>query len=224
VIGAERGSQTRRDFNGLWAASDRCHNFWGLRAVGVYVRRTYWMVLDADSISRLYRAHAAALLRFFMRRTFDPEVAVDLVADTFLAAVADRGSFRGRCDEDAVRWLYGIARHRLADFLRHGRVERRALERAGFQRRALSDPEYERIEELAGLSELRDHVAVGLDGLSEEQREALVLRVVQERSYQEVATALGISQQTARARVSRAVAALRRSLPLDSQLESNDCV
>lgn len=157
------------------------------------------MVLDADAITRLYRAHAAGMLGFFMRRTFDAEVAVDLVADTFVAAIADRGSFRGESDDEAVGWLYGIARHRLGDFQRHGRVERRGLEQAGLERRALSDWEYERIEELAGLSELREQVAAGLDGLSE---------------------------QTARARVSRAVAALRRSLPiavtLNTRVESND--
>jgi RNA polymerase sigma-70 factor (ECF subfamily) len=180
------------------------------------------MVLDAAAISRLYRAHAAGMLGFFMRRTFDPEVAVDLVADTFVAAVADRGSFRGGSDEEAVGWLYGIARHRLADFVRRGRVERRALEQAGFQRRALSDSEYERIEELAGLGELREQVAAGLDRLSDEHRVALRLRIVEERPYPEVAAALGVSEQTARARVSRAVAALRQSLPLSAQVESND--
>jgi RNA polymerase sigma factor (sigma-70 family) len=182
------------------------------------------MVLDADAISRLYRGHAAGLLGFFMRRTFDPEVAVDLVADTFVAVVADRGSFRGESDEDAVAWLYGIARHRLAGFRRHGRVERRALEHARFQRRALSDPEYERIEELAGLSELREQIAAGLDGLGEEHRAALRLRIVEERPYAEVAVALGVSEQTARARVSRAVAALRQSLPLDAKTESSEHV
>jgi RNA polymerase sigma factor (sigma-70 family) len=180
------------------------------------------MVLDADAISRLYRGQAAALLRFFMRRTFDPEVAVDLVADTFVAVVADRGLFRGESDEDAVRWLYGIARHRLADFRRHGRVERSALKRAGFQRRGLTDPEYERIEELAGWSELRGQVAAGLAGLGAEQRQALQLRVVEERSYAELAVAMGVSEQTARARVSRAAAALRLALPVDAWVESND--
>jgi RNA polymerase sigma-70 factor (ECF subfamily) len=103
-------------------------------------------------------------------------------------------------------------------------VERRALERAGFQRRALSDPEYERIEELAGLSELREQVAAGLDGLGEEHRAALQLRIVEERPYAEVAVALGVSEQTARARVSRAVAALRQSLPLDARVESGEHV
>jgi RNA polymerase sigma factor (sigma-70 family) len=178
------------------------------------------MVLDADAISRLYRAHAAGMLGFFMRRTFDPEVAVDLVADTFVVAVASRDSFRGNTDEEAVGWLYGIARHRLANYLRHGRVERRALERAGFQRRALTDPEYERIEELAGLGELRDQVAAGLDRLPAEHRTALQLRVVEERPYPEVAVALGVSEQTARARVSRAIAALRQTLPDDARVES----
>ena len=180
------------------------------------------MVLDADAIGRLYRAHAAGMLGFFMRRTFDPEVAVDLVADTFVAAIADRASFRGASDDEAVGWLYGIARHRLADFLRNGRIERRALDRARFERRLLTDPEYERIEELGGVSALRDQVASRLDELAPEHRTALQLRIVEERPYTQVAEALGVSQQTARARVSRAVIALRQSLPLDAQMESND--
>lgn len=180
------------------------------------------MVLDADAIDRLYRGHAAGLLRFFMRRAFDPEAAVDLVADTFLAAFSDRAAFRGESDEQAVAWLYGIARYRLADFLRHGRVERNAFERMGFQRRSLSDPEYERIEELAGLSELRVQITEGFDGLSDEHRTALRLRIVDERPYEQVATALGVSEQTARARVSRAVNALRRSVDASAPAEDHD--
>jgi RNA polymerase sigma-70 factor (ECF subfamily) len=180
------------------------------------------MVLDADAIDRLYRGHAAGLLRFFMRRTFDPEAAVDLVADTFLAAFSDRAAFRGESDEQAVAWLYGIARYRLADFLRHGRVERRALEQAGFERRSLSDPEYERIEELAALSELRAQITGGLDGLGDEHRDALLLRIVEERPYAQVARALGVSEQTARARVSRAVHALRVSLESSIETDNHD--
>jgi RNA polymerase sigma-70 factor (ECF subfamily) len=170
------------------------------------------MVLDADAFDRLYRGYAAGLLRFFVRRTADPEAAVDLVADTFLAGFVDRDAFRGDSDEQAAAWLYGIARYRLADFLRHGRVERRALARVGFQRRLLSDAEYERIEELAGLSELRDQVAQHLDGLSEEHRMAVRLRILEDRPYPQVAAALGVSEQTARARVSRAVSALRQAV------------
>jgi RNA polymerase sigma-70 factor (ECF subfamily) len=178
----------------------------------MYRRRIDRMVLDAAAISRLYRAHAAPMLGFFVRRTLDPEVAVDLVADTFVGAIAARRSFHAETDDEAAAWLYGIAHHRLADYWRRARVRRRALERVGFERRELSDPEYERIEQLAGLGELRDQVAAGLNGLSEDQRRAVTLRIVEERPYPEVAAVLGVSEQTARARVSRAVGALRASL------------
>ena len=173
------------------------------------------MGLDAAAISRLYRAHAAPMLAFFMRRTLDPEVAVDLVADTFVGAIAARSSFRGKTDDEVAAWLYAIARHRLADFRRRGRVQRQALKRVGFQRRGLTDPEYERIERLAELGELREQVAAGLNGLSDEQRRAVTLRIVEERPYPEVAAVLGVSEQTARARVRRAIGALRASIEVE---------
>jgi RNA polymerase sigma factor (sigma-70 family) len=168
------------------------------------------MLLDADAFARLYDSHADEILGFFVRRTFDPEVSMDLVAETFAAGFADRRRFRGCSDADAVGWLYGIARHRLADYLRRGRAERRTLRRLGFERRPLNDGEYQRIEELAGLGEVRGAIEIALAGLATEHRAALRLRVVEERSYRDVAAALGVTEQTARARVSRALAAIRR--------------
>jgi RNA polymerase sigma factor (sigma-70 family) len=167
------------------------------------------MRLDADRFARLYDAHAGEMLGFFVKRTYDPETSLDLVAETFAVGFADRRRFRGDGDAEALAWLYGIARHRLADYLRRGVVERRALHRLGFQRRQLSDAEYERIEELAGLDAMRGALGGALGELSDEQRAALQLRVIEERSYAQVAVALGVSQQTARARVSRALSAMR---------------
>jgi RNA polymerase sigma factor (sigma-70 family) len=167
------------------------------------------MALDADRFARLYDAHAETMLGFFVKRTYDPEASLDLVAETFAVGFADRRRFRGNGEEEAMAWLYAIARNRLADYLRRGVVERRALHRLGFQRRPLSDAEYERIEELAGLAAVRGALDGALEELSDEQRAALQLRVVEERSYAQVAVALGVSQQTARARVSRALTAMR---------------
>lgn len=166
------------------------------------------MGLDPDDISRLYEAHASDLLRFFARRTLQAEVAVDLVAETFCQAFIDRAGFRGDGDGEALGWLFGIARHQLSGYFRRGSVERRALARLGLQLPAMSDLDYERIEDLAGLQSERAAVADALSDLTVEQREALHLRVVQERSYAEVASSLGISEQTARSRVSRALRAL----------------
>jgi RNA polymerase sigma factor (sigma-70 family) len=168
-------------------------------------------VLDRGDITRLYDRHAVTMLAFFVRRTFEPEVAVDLVAETFAAAFVARGRFRGRGEDAEAAWMYGIARNRLADWQRRAGVERRALARLGVERRALTDAEYDRIEELSGLRALSDSLRVGLSELSESHREALRLRIVEEREYADVAVALGVSEQTARARVSRALSALRRT-------------
>src|SRR3954452_17692057 len=161
--------------------------------------------LQADDISRLYRDHAKSLLVFLARRVYDPEVAMDLLAETFASAFVVRKHFRGQDDADAVAWLYGIARNQLGHFYRRGRAERRAFERLGVERRPLTDPEYERIEELAGITELRAAAAEALKRLSPQHREIVRLRVVEERPYRDVARRLGISEQAARARLSRAL-------------------
>jgi RNA polymerase sigma factor (sigma-70 family) len=170
------------------------------------------MPLAADDFADLYDRHARTLLQFFQRRVYDPETAVDLMAETFAAAFRDRRAFRG---EDPTAWLFGIARHQLSAYYRHGAVERRALARLGVERRALTDGELERIEQLAGTAELRDEVARALAELSDEHRAALELRVVQERSYDEVARLLRISEPTARQRVARALRALGRRVAVD---------
>jgi RNA polymerase sigma factor (sigma-70 family) len=167
--------------------------------------------LQADDISRLYRNHARTLLIFLARRVYDPEVAMDLVAETYASAFAVRDQFRGDDDADAVAWLYGIARHQLSRFYRRGKVERRALERLAVERRPLTDPEYERIEELAGITQLRAAAAQALELLSPEHREVVRLRVIEEHPYREVAQTLGISEQAARARLSRALRELASS-------------
>ena len=170
------------------------------------------MALSADELGELYDRYAEAILAFLVRRTWEPEVAMDLLAETFALALESGDRFRGDDREAAGAWLYGIARHLLADHFRREGAQRRALERLGIQRRPLSDVEYERIEELAGSRELRERVAAELDALPVDQREAVRLRVVEEQGYGTLARALDISQETARARVSRGLQALRATI------------
>jgi RNA polymerase sigma factor (sigma-70 family) len=168
--------------------------------------------LEGSDIIALYDRHARELVGFFARRTGDPQLALDLLGDTFLAAFAARE----RCDADAAQqraaWLYRIAGNKLTDHFRRGASERRALLRVGEGLRALSDAEYERIEQLAAADELHDRVNAALDELSDEQDRAIRSRVLGERSYAEVAQDLGVSEQAARARVSRGLRTLRRVL------------
>lgn len=173
--------------------------------------------LGSQAFVRLYEEHADALLLWFARHVLDAEVALDLMAETFAQAFVSRGRFRGQREDDPARWLYGIAHHQLSRYQRRGYAERRALARLGIQRPVPEPEELERIEELAGLEPLRAEIAAGLLQLAPAQQEVLQLRVVQELPYEEVARRLGTSEQTARARVSRALAALRRLLERPTQ-------
>ena len=128
------------------------------------------MLLDADDIAALYDRYAGELLRFFARRTFDPDAAVDLLAETFAAAFEARTQFRAESLEAARGWLFGVARHRLLDFRRRGQIERHAVARLGIERRALTDGEYDRIEELAVSRSLRDAVGEQLQRMSAADR------------------------------------------------------
>lgn len=166
----------------------------------------------SEGFAAFYSDNADALLRFFARRVYEPEIAVDLTAETFAQALLARRRFRGRTATEAAAWIRGIAARQLARYYRSGAIERRALERLGVSVPALTEADYERIEELADLGELRAAVGNGLAELSGDQRRALRLRVVEELPYAEVAAQLGVSEQTARARVSRALRALGRSL------------
>jgi RNA polymerase sigma factor (sigma-70 family) len=171
------------------------------------------MGLTSDDISRLYALHAEGLLGYFARRTMQAEVAVDLVAETFAQAFVHRDEFRGRDDGEAIAWVYGIARGQLGSYFRRGQVHRRALGRLGVDVPDLVDADFERIEDLAALDHLRGQVADGLARLPLKHRDALRLRIVEERGYPEVARELGVSEQAARARVSRALRVLRRDIP-----------
>ncbi|MEJ7786977.1 MAG: sigma-70 family RNA polymerase sigma factor [Solirubrobacteraceae bacterium] len=171
------------------------------------------MRLDSEVLEGLFLAHGDAMVRYFARRTFDLEASFDLVSETFAQAVESQRRFRGGTREEAVGWLYGIARHQLSQYIRCGHVERRAMQRLGLERVLVEDDELRELERQAGLDELRAALAGPLRDLPGEQRRAVLLRVVEERSYAEVAAALAISEQTARARVSRGLRRLASSSP-----------
>jgi RNA polymerase sigma factor (sigma-70 family) len=184
----------------------------GARAIEPSGAEQGGLALDDVGFSRLYRGAAQDLVVFFARRTYDAEAAADLMAETFAKAYLGRRRFRGSTEEEARAWLFGIARRRFAMYVRRGRAERRALRRLGLERPQLVEGEYARIEELAGLDAMRGTLAEGMSELAPAQRSALELRVVRELPYPDVANRLGISEQAARARVSRALRALGSAL------------
>lgn len=163
---------------------------------------------EPDQFERFYDEYAEELLTFVARRVYDVDTAVDLMAEVFARALLKCRSFRGKTDAEARGWLYSIATHEIADYFRRSKVEHRAVQRLAMQVRRPSEEDHERIIELAGLRELRGAVRQELGHLSSEQEQAVRLRIIDELPYEEIAEALGISQQAARARVARGLKSL----------------
>lgn len=160
---------------------------------------------DDDAFEDLYFRVADRLLLYMVRRTADPEIAADLWAESWSRAVAQRDTFRGDTRAEQEGWVFGIRRHVLAGYYKRGNAERRALARLELERPVLTDADLSRLEREAGLAELRDALIAALPDVPQSQQEALRLRVIDGFSYPQVAARLAISEDNARARVSRAL-------------------
>jgi RNA polymerase sigma-70 factor (ECF subfamily) len=171
-------------------------------------------------IEALHARHCDELLAFFVRRTGDVEVALDLWSETFAQALAGRGRYRGVTEEEAGAWLYGIARRQLARYYRRGSAQRRAMTRLGIERPAISPDTEAEILRRAGLDDVRQAIAAALTMLSDDAREAVRLRIVDELSYPDLAARLAITERAARMRVSRGMRALGRVLDTQTLTEA----
>jgi RNA polymerase sigma-70 factor (ECF subfamily) len=167
---------------------------------------------EPEVFAEFYAQHRRQVLGFFARRTPDPETAVDLTAETFAAAFAALPSFRGESSEEGLAWLWTIARHQLYRWSARMTVQRRGLAALGVALPSVSPVEFDRVEVLASVDRVKDEVREALDALRTDQRLAVRMRVIDERPYATIAQQLGISDQVARARVSRGLRELARTL------------
>ena len=172
---------------------------------------------DPEAFRALYDRWSKPLLAFFYRRTFDPEVSADLLAETFAVAFERRRRFR-RIGRSGAGWLFGIARRELSHWYRHQEVELRAVRRLGLEVPELDDDSIARIESLDEVESLRASLADALKGLSVTERQAVELRVVDELDYGEIATRLDCSEATARQRVHRGLKRLTHLMTNEATL------
>jgi RNA polymerase sigma factor (sigma-70 family) len=180
------------------------HKVWAAGNLGV--------MADPEGFLPFYQAEAEAVLMFLTRRTLDGEVALELTAETFAQAWLGWPRVRTDSDEEMRAWLFTIARRQLGRYLRRGHAQRDALHRLGMRTPVAHEDDLAVIEAAAGVEAVRPELAAELQRLTADQRDALQLRVIEEMPYEEVAVRLGISEPTARARVSRALRAMQRSL------------
>jgi len=160
---------------------------------------------DREAFAAFYRRHLAPVVAILVSASGDRELAADLAAEVFAAALLGADRYRAE-HASALPWLCGIARNKLSESRRRGRAENRARRRLAIPAEAFEDADIARVDELARAG---TPVLEALDLLPSDQRAALWARVVEERDYDEIAAAGGTSPAAVRQRVSRALTRLR---------------
>jgi RNA polymerase sigma factor (sigma-70 family) len=165
---------------------------------------------DPEAFCRFYERHVLRLRSWLRRETGSTEVANDLTAETFAQALVSLRRFNGREDEQAVAWLFGIARNLLHQYRRRQRVETSARERLHMPVRDYGG--FDEADELVDAQRLAPALEEALAALPEHERAALDLRVVEGLAFDEVAERLAVASPAARMRITRALRTLRARL------------
>lgn len=169
-----------------------------------------WSLAEPAAFEDFYRSHVDALLRYFYRRTADPEIAADLVSETFAAALRSAGGYSPQ-KGNTSQWLYGIARRQLAAFWKKQIADNEARERLHIPAEAIDLRTADALRQTESIIDSAEATAA-LEALPELLREAVTLRIIDELDYDEIALRLGCERGTARVRVFRGLERLQEVL------------
>ncbi len=154
-----------------------------------------------DGVDAAYRRHSGSVRAFLLRQTGDRERAEDLTQEVFLrAASALEGLDPG---SPTLALLYTVARRRFIDDLRaRGRYPTESLEPSLHP--AGPAPEYSGMQ--------REAIAAGIAALPYDQRQVVVLKLLQGHSFRDVASMVDSTEDAVKMRFSRALGTLREFL------------
>jgi RNA polymerase sigma factor (sigma-70 family) len=162
---------------------------------------------SAEAFQELVRRHARLVYGSARQRVGDPHAAEDITQSVFLALATKAPTLPAHTI--LTGWLYRVTRYTAIDYLRREQ-HRREREMTAHETQQLdrqSDP-----AAAALWQEISPHLPAALDGLSDTDRNTVLLRFYQQNSYAEIAEVLRVSPDSARKRVDRAVDRLRRFL------------
>lgn len=161
---------------------------------------------ERDCFAELYEAYAQKIFAFVYYKTHHRETAEDLVSQTFMKALekittfdATRGSFNS--------WIYQIARNSVCDHYRSLKFTKDIEDAWDIS----SDEDIAR--DIGDRDQLED-VRVGLEKLSPQQREIIILRVWEGMKFSEIAEAVGKSEAACKMDFGRGVRKLKKEVVL----------
>ena len=169
---------------------------------------------DDEAFARLMRDNEKRIYNLTLRMTGNPDDAMDLAQEAFLNAWRGLKFFKG--DSAFSTWVYRLASNACIDFLRRKKRRQDISAPMPVGAEDASPPDIPddrfRPEQELERQELRQAVSAGLEQLSDEHRQVLVMREINGLSYQEIADVLDLEAGTVKSRIARARNSLRKIL------------
>lgn len=159
------------------------------------------------AFGELVRRHLDFVHSAALRMAGDPHLAQDVAQGVFIALAQNAGQLSER--SVLAGWLHRTAQNIAAQTIRSAARRRHREQEAAIMNDLLSEHD---TAALPAWSEIAKHLDTALGELSEADRDAILLRYFQKKSAADMAHVLGISDEAAQKRVSRAVERLREFL------------
>jgi RNA polymerase sigma-70 factor (ECF subfamily) len=170
---------------------------------------------DSEAFGRLYRAYVQAIHRYLFLRLSDTSLAEDLTAEVFLRAVDGLPRYIQRGLPFGA-WLFRIARDRLVDYYRQSARRPRA-ELDDSLPSDLPEPSDSAVD-----SETAETLREALAELTDEQRDVIQFRFMEEWSLEETARVMNKSVNAVKALQHRALNVLNRFMKGNESRDSSD--
>lgn len=149
-----------------------------------------WIKGDSYGFAQLYQKYKSRIYGFLIKMTKDKDLAEDLMQETFFAAYRNAGQFdRNR---NFLSWLFGIAHKRTIDYFRHAKVEK--VNRKEIKK--FIGTCYDHPDDILSCREVKNIINREVEKLEKNQREVLLMRVLGDVKFKEIAEIMDCSINT----------------------------
>lgn len=172
---------------------------------------------DASAFAQLVRRHQGPLYNFALRQVRVPQVAEDVVQESFVRVVQNAADFKH--EARFTTWVYTITRNLCIDHLRKRALRKHpSLDESRGEEgdgptlgEQTADPRASVEREATG-TELKERIALAVDKLPDEQREVFLMREIANLPFKEIAEITNVPENTVKSRMRYALERLQEAL------------
>ncbi|MBX3209896.1 MAG: RNA polymerase sigma factor [Labilithrix sp.] len=172
---------------------------------------------DRAAFAQLVRRHQTPLFNFALRQVRVPQVAEDVVQESFVRVVQNAADFKH--EARFTTWVYTITRNLCIDHLRKRALRKHpSLDESRGEEgdgptlgEQTADPRASVEREATG-TELKERIARAVDTLPDEQREVFLMREIANLPFKEIAEITGVPENTVKSRMRYALERLQEHL------------